>query len=113
MLLHNSLVYRLSAGTAQTPGLLVAYEKSVLLRVDSGGAGGEYLSHLRPGRQHARGTAFDPGEFIHVPDAAEATLSSPKDVRVSSTELPTPLSNGLVGDYNPSLCQQIFNISQT
>jgi len=51
-------------------------------------------------------------EFIHVPDVAQATLFVPTDVRILGAELPTPLSNGLVGDYNPSLCQQILNISE-
>jgi len=51
-------------------------------------------------------------EFVQVPDVAQATLPAPEYAGVFGTELSAPLSNGLVGDYDPSLCQQILNISQ-
>ena len=52
-------------------------------------------------------------EFVQVPDVAQATLPAPEYAGVFGTELSAPLSNGLVGDYAPSLCQQILNISVT
>jgi hypothetical protein len=36
----------------------------------------------------------------------------PEYAGVFGTELPAPRSNGLVGDYDPSLCQKILNISE-
>jgi hypothetical protein len=51
-------------------------------------------------------------EFVQVPDVAQATLSVPEYTGVFGTELSEPLSNGLVGDYDPALCQQILNISE-
>ena len=43
-------------------------------------------------------------EFVQVPDVAQTSLSAPKFVGVFDTELSAPLSNGLVGDYDPALC---------
>jgi len=40
-------------------------------------------------------------------------LPVPEYPGVFGAELSTPLSNGLVGDYDPALCQQILNISET
>jgi hypothetical protein len=51
-------------------------------------------------------------EFIQVPDVAQATLPVPEYVGVFGTELSAPLSNGLIGDYDPTLCQQVLNISE-
>jgi len=51
-------------------------------------------------------------EFVQVPDVAQATLPAPEYTGVFGTELSAPLSNGLVGDYDPALCQQILNISE-
>ena len=31
---------------------------------------------------------------------------------VFDADLQTPLSNGLVADYDPALCQRVFNISE-
>ena len=43
-------------------------------------------------------------------------LVLPREARlriiVKSGELLTPLSDGLVGDYDPALCQKVFNISE-
>ena len=51
-------------------------------------------------------------EFVQVPDVAQATLPVPKYTDVFGTELSAALSNGLVRDYDPALCQQILNISE-
>jgi len=51
-------------------------------------------------------------QFIHVPDVAQATLSVPDHAGILATEFPTPLSNGFVGNCDPALCQQVFNISK-
>jgi hypothetical protein len=51
-------------------------------------------------------------EFVQMPNVAHATLPVPEYTGVFGTELTAPLSNGLVGDYDPALCQQILNISE-
>jgi hypothetical protein len=47
-----------------------------------------------------------------VPDVTQATLSASEYTGVFGTELSASLSNGLMGDYDPALCQQILNISE-
>ena len=51
-------------------------------------------------------------EFIQVPRIAQATLSPLEPTRILRTELPTPLSDGFVGDQDPPLCQEIFDITE-
>ncbi len=51
-------------------------------------------------------------EFIHVPRIAQPTLLPLEGAGVLGTELPTPLSDGFVGDHNPPLCQEIFDITE-
>ncbi len=52
-------------------------------------------------------------EFIEMPDIAQPTLSSPECSGVFRTELQAPLSNGLVGNDDPTLAHQVFNIPET
>jgi len=51
-------------------------------------------------------------QFIHVPRIAQATRSSPEFPSVFDTKLPTPLTDRLVGYGNPTLCQEVFHISE-
>ncbi len=51
-------------------------------------------------------------EFIQVPRIAQSTLSLFESTRILGTELPTPLSNGLVGGQNPPFCKKIFDITE-
>ena len=51
-------------------------------------------------------------EFIQVPRITQATLSPLEPTCLLRAELLTPLSDGLVGDYYPSLCQEIFDITE-
>jgi hypothetical protein len=51
-------------------------------------------------------------EFVQVPDVPQASLSASEYMGVFGTELSAPLSNGLEGDGDPALCQQILNISE-
>ena len=51
-------------------------------------------------------------ELIQVPCIAQSTLSPLEPTRILGTELPTALSDGLVGDQNPPLCQEIFDITE-
>ena len=51
-------------------------------------------------------------EFVQVPSVTQAALSSLECPGVLGAELLTPLSDGLVGDYDPALCQKVFNISE-
>ena len=44
-------------------------------------------------------------EFIQVPRIAQVTLSPLEPTRILRTELPTPLSDGFVGNQDPPLCQ--------
>ena len=47
-----------------------------------------------------------------MPSVAQEALSSLECPGVLGAELLTPLSDGLVGDYDPALCQKVFNISE-
>jgi hypothetical protein len=51
-------------------------------------------------------------QFIQVPCVRQATLSSPESPGVFNTKLPTPLSDGFVADDDPTLCQEVFHISE-
>jgi len=51
-------------------------------------------------------------EFIQVPRITQPTLSLLEPTSILGTELPAPLSDGLVGDHDSPLCQEIFDISQ-
>ena len=51
-------------------------------------------------------------EFIQVPRIAQATLSPLEPTRILGTELPTPLSDGFLGNQDPPLCQEIFDITE-
>jgi hypothetical protein len=51
-------------------------------------------------------------EFVQVPSVTQAALSSLECPGVLGAELLTPLSDGLVGDYDPGLRQKVFNISE-
>ena len=51
-------------------------------------------------------------EFVEVPRIAQATLSPLEGTGVRGAELQTPQSDGLVGDDDPPLCQEIFDISK-
>jgi hypothetical protein len=51
-------------------------------------------------------------EFVQVPSVTQAALSSLECPGVLGAERLTPLSDGLVGDYDPALRQKVFNISE-
>ncbi len=51
-------------------------------------------------------------EFVQVPGVAQVTLSPLEGTGVRGAELSTPLSDGLVGDDDAPLCQEIFDISE-
>jgi hypothetical protein len=51
-------------------------------------------------------------ELIQVPDVAETTLPSPELSGVEWAELPTPLPDGLVGDYGSSLRQEFLHVPE-
>ena len=51
-------------------------------------------------------------EFIQVPGIAQPTLATLERTSVLGTELQTPQSDALVGDDDPPLCQEIFDISE-
>ena len=51
-------------------------------------------------------------EFVQVPRVPQATLSPLEPTGILGTELLTPLPDGLVGNDNPSLCQEILDISE-
>ncbi len=56
---------------------------------------------------------LDPHEdFVQVPRVAEATLLSCETACVLRSELPTPLADGLVGDADPPLSEEIFDVSE-
>ena len=46
-------------------------------------------------------------------DVPQASRPAPKFAGVFGTELPAPLSNSLIRNYDPALCQQIFDNSET
>lgn len=51
-------------------------------------------------------------EFIQMPNVTQSALSSSESPGIFGPELPTPLSDGLVADYDPALCQEVFNVSE-
>ena len=51
-------------------------------------------------------------ELVQVPGVAQATFSSLELSSVRCTKLPRPLSDGLVGDDDPALCKEVFDISE-
>jgi hypothetical protein len=51
-------------------------------------------------------------QFIQVPRVTQATPSSLEGPGVFGTKLPTPLADGLVADDDPTLCQEVFHISE-
>ena len=50
-------------------------------------------------------------ELVQIPRVAQA--SAPERPGVRRTECPTPLPNGLVGNGDAPLCQEIFGVSET
>src|SRR5262245_42352019 len=80
------------------------------------GAGQEYIDYVSVLVNRAPeilSLALDSHEeFVQVPSVSQAALSSPECPGVLGAELLTPLSDGLVGDYDPALCQKVFNISE-
>ncbi len=50
--------------------------------------------------------------FIHLPDVAESTLSSPQSTSIGWSKLPAPGSNGLVGYGYATLREKIFDIAK-
>ena len=50
--------------------------------------------------------------FVHVPDVAESTLSSPQSTSIGWSKLPAPGSNGLVGYGYATLREKIFDIAK-
>lgn len=51
--------------------------------------------------------------LIHEPGVTQLSLAFAKLVGVLGAELSTPLTNRLVRDDDASLCQQIFDVSET
>ena len=51
-------------------------------------------------------------EFIQVPRITQATLSPLEPTSILGTELPAPLSDGLVGDHDSPLCKELLDISE-
>jgi hypothetical protein len=51
-------------------------------------------------------------KLIQMPNVTQSALSSPESPGIFGSELPTPLSDGLVADYDPALCQEVCNISE-
>ncbi len=50
---------------------------------------------------------------VQVPNVAESTLTTPEIPCVFRSKLPTPLSDGLVGDDDPPLRQEFLDIAET
>jgi hypothetical protein len=51
-------------------------------------------------------------EFIQMPNVAQSALSSPESPGIFGLVLPTPMSDSLVANCDPALCQEVFNISE-
>lgn len=47
-----------------------------------------------------------------MPSVSQASLFSRECPGVFGAKLPTPVSDGLVGGYDSTLCQEVFNISE-
>jgi hypothetical protein len=54
-----------------------------------------------------------PGILVEVPGIAECSLSSLHCPGVRRPEFPAPLPNGLIGDDDSALSQQILDITQS
>ncbi len=50
--------------------------------------------------------------FVHVPDVAESTLSSPQSACVFGSKFPAPGSNGFVGYGDATLREKVLDISK-
>ena len=50
--------------------------------------------------------------FIHVPDVAEPTLSSPQSRSIRWSKLPAPGSNGFVGHGDATLGEKVLDIAK-
>ena len=50
--------------------------------------------------------------FVHVPDVAESTLSSPQSVGIRWSKFPAPGSNGFVGYGDATLSEQVLDIAK-
>jgi hypothetical protein len=51
-------------------------------------------------------------ELVQVPNVSQLPLSAPEPPGVAWAELPTPLPDGLVGDDDSSLRQELLNVSE-
>ena len=51
--------------------------------------------------------------FVHVPDVAESTLSSPQSAGIRWSKLPAPGSNGFVGYGDAPLSEKVLDIAKT
>jgi hypothetical protein len=51
-------------------------------------------------------------ELVQVPDVSHTTSPTPEVPSVVESECLTPLPNGLVGDDDSPLCQELLNISE-
>jgi hypothetical protein len=51
-------------------------------------------------------------ELVQVPDVAQLSFSAPEVAGVVWTELLTPLSDGLIGDHDSSLCQEFLDVTE-
>ena len=72
-----------------------------------------YVSILVDSAQEILPLAPDCHEkLVQVPNVAQASLPAPEYAGVFGTELSAPLSDSLVRNYDPALCQQILNISE-
>ena len=50
--------------------------------------------------------------FVHVPDVAESTLSSPQSTSIRWSKLPAPGSNGFVGYGDAPLSEKVLDIAK-
>ncbi len=50
--------------------------------------------------------------FVHVPDVAQSTLSSPQSTGVFGSKFPAPGSNGFVGYGDATLREKVLDISK-
>jgi hypothetical protein len=51
-------------------------------------------------------------DFVQVPNVAESTLATLEIPCVFKSKLPASLSDGLVGDDNPPLCEQFLDVAE-
>ena len=51
--------------------------------------------------------------FVHMPDVAEPTLSSPRSTSIRCSKLPAPGSNGFVGNGDATLSEKVLDIAKT